>query len=285
MYTLKYINLWHLFLILIVATSACSSQEGSAATSHNPSRLDGLSSGVEKEHRQITPSPPASEQELFAYLEYLWATNDGCNLPCWWSIMPGETNIPAISSLLSTFGGTIKRSFTYPSGEIAYSVMGLYREGLPSSSITLYEDNRLVNRILISVDASNPLAILSTHADEFELRGIINLLGKPSRIWLEDFVPRDNYAYRLWIYFDESGTLISYSGSTTASEICPDLGAGNVFPGFYMFLQDPNFHLPLEQFVEFAGGGFNTQGVTQWSEERVEAFYKFLLSEQSCFKY
>jgi hypothetical protein len=39
----------------------------------------------------VTPAPTLTLEEEGAFLSELMATNGGCELPCWWGIVPGET--------------------------------------------------------------------------------------------------------------------------------------------------------------------------------------------------
>jgi len=205
----------------------------------------------------ITPTsrPTLTADEQKNYVTELVNTNTGCQLPCWWAIVPGKTTWKETESFMRYLGVSIGQRET-ESGVIwrPLFVKGLLRE-FDISFVASKEG--VINTIFI---AGNPGATqkqedFESFWETYSPKEVIRIYGVPSRVLLSapgqtGIGNTGNNGYILWIFYDHLGFMIRYDGAVADLPVyhfCPELkeGANNVI-SIDFTLQHPDHALPLE---------------------------------------
>ena len=230
-----------------------------------------------------------AEQKVEEYLR----TNNGCNLPCFWGIIPSETDLNDAIKFFQPFGIT-KR----------YAV-GLYilsKKILNGAS--LFEENGKIIGVEVFGegtfnDSSSFLKSQETFWKIWEAylpQNIIAQYGFPDRIWFDTYNnpevsdPDKPVGYSIWFFYDQNNFLIVYTGITTKSPrytVClgnkpPENRAGNLSPYIELLI---NTSIPLEDFA--IERGIIDQSVNFYSETNPEIptddFKKMFNNQTGCF--
>lgn len=224
--------------------------------------------------KTITPTPTATltmeewrQTWLLAEsrIEAVMASNNGCQLPCWWGIEPGDSVADArqVFDTINETGwvdspgrwgelqevGYFHHSYVDKMGNSIYS-------GL---SITLLVQEDLIKVLETSVHRSlsappgDPDYIqiserLIRDWEQFSAQSMFATFGKPDLIYLlpQSFADGDNYFYEFNLYYPSLGIVVSYFSPLF------DKGNGkrsmcvNMFDmdSVSLILYDPTFELP-----------------------------------------
>jgi hypothetical protein len=112
--------------------------------------------------------PPEKAQEL---ISELMETNNGCRLPCWWGITPGETSWAEARQFFNTFAKEIHVSQRRDHGIlVVYDIEGSTREG--GIGLWLNKEN-VIEKIL-----TGPLSL----KESFGIDKLLNNYGPPSEV-------------------------------------------------------------------------------------------------------
>lgn len=242
-----------------------------------------------------TPVPTLSATEKEAYLIDFVATNRGCELPCWWGIQPGITDWQKVLDLLAQLGwqgiyppmSNVSTVHDFPltdESHVPYLVLRFVEEKGNVHSVIVLAD--------VSDKASNRVAYEITQ--QYSLNNVLSQYGKPSQVLVglrsARTEPNAPFLYNLWLFYDSLGALIYYEGLAIQGEmirVCPqheDTWTIN------LYLQSPNFDLPLEKLVDLNFATELSQGYLRPLDEAtslsIEAFYRtFVVSNgQACFE-
>ena len=56
---------------------------------------------------QVTPVSTLTTSERTSLVQEMLKTNGGCELPCWWGIVPGQTDWQALKNRFTAYGGSV----------------------------------------------------------------------------------------------------------------------------------------------------------------------------------
>lgn len=184
--------------------------------------LAGTSNGSPTSAAVGTPttavSPPSPSIDRDAFVQKMLQTNGGCELPCWWGIIPGTSDATTAEQQLKSYGGPV---FPMPSkGQKEYEI---YVEVQP-------QQNGIVRALRVS--GSVPGAVEGTSfAHDFRsysLGEILTRHGRPSQVRLElsnrCFDPPCVSGYGLYLIYEHLGVLIAYYGPSQRGDpllLCP----------------------------------------------------------------
>jgi hypothetical protein len=170
----------------------------------------------------VPPLPSSAEDEL---LVDLLANNAGCELPCWWGIMPGETTPDEAHQvflshgksisiwgweeepwgtphMVSLFGSRGEYPFDYVLEHIYYDIEGVvsligalgHVPGWPADEWSIYQG-------------------FVQDWDRYSLDQVLTRMGEPSQVllhyWVEFELP-----YSIGLLYEEQGILFEYMGVT-----------------------------------------------------------------------
>lgn len=173
----------------------------------------------------------------------LYKTNNGCQLPCLWGIVPGKTAIEEVYDRFSLLGSfrevdrltqdTVWMRFTFS----------------PPKDIDLYNEGEWGISLQVSNGIVEGLTFRSSHLESFShitLASILAAFGKPTEIWLM-VVPSqiDPPYYNIALFYPELGILIRGQGDTqviTEMENGIDL---SICPQDMATASEKNYHHPI----------------------------------------
>jgi hypothetical protein len=156
-----------------------------------------------------TPQPTLEPAAAFQAVQDLIATNQGCRLPCWWGLIPGETHWGVAEHFLAPFtqilhfktekkyeGGA---SHTYDTYEVTYPVEGVPRGG--GASITTKDD--VIDYIFVGSGSTRPLFSVDQLLREYQM---------PTQVYIITYAnaPFLPLPFALVIYYEEQNILAVY---------------------------------------------------------------------------
>lgn len=147
-----------------------------------------------------TLSQEAATQNLIDLLE----TNMGCELPCWWGIVPGETNVNSIESTFVPLGFDWYRDYEDLRDNTDYK-----------ASVSIISMESIVQSIEVWGGAGEETYDHNEAWRPYALPRILERLGKPEQVYVFypfRFDPGGMQAYRLFMYYPELGVEIDYLG-------------------------------------------------------------------------
>jgi hypothetical protein len=172
-------------------------------------------------HRTATPSPQPTldAPARIALLREMLRTNGGCELPCWWGVIPGKTTWETALIQFRSYGDVFR--VPHPTLEYDYSVAENFdvKDGV-------------VQGISIGGGTVNDIysPVFAADWQRYALSQILIRHGEPSAVSLEvDYLcmERDcgKPGYRLFLVFEQDGIAVSYFGTaerTDPVKICPN---------------------------------------------------------------
>lgn len=165
----------------------------------------------------VTPSPeprPFPDQGELSdkdFVLHLLETNGGCELPCWWGIVPGETKWEDAERFLSNFSLKIEKLWDETKVSIdgqPYQDRGFFvylDSGEPESNrFRLQTKDNLVT----SIRVSSPLTKY-----RFYLENLLNIQGVPSKVFIltNSNVMEPPTPFHLILYYQEQRFLAVYT--------------------------------------------------------------------------
>jgi len=203
----------------------------------------------------LTPMPTLTVQERESHVRELLQTNAGCELPCWWGIVPGKTKWEDARKMLEHLGVRIS-SKTEPDGSIFHGTGGFdFEDEKIYNNFGFLERDGVVDSIHIWSDAGSNIPGFQTLWMYYDPQLLIPAFGVPSQAWLKtsstDIGDTGRKIYVLWIFYDQHGFIVRYDGFVRHDQIyhiCPTLT--NEFEGvrqISFLLQSPENQLPLDR--------------------------------------
>jgi hypothetical protein len=202
-----------------------------------------------------TLSPTLTLDERNNKLLELLKTNAGCELPCIWGIIPGETNWEDAYHILFPLGD--------PGFEIhrdKYKIYNYEYQNFQDGYIAIL--GMLVNSGIIDIVFEQPLVYYDSNYlgqfwEQFSLHSLLVINGPPSRIWVvlttgEYYLP-DSTFFNIWLFYDRLGLLITYYDIAikvnSDYQVCPNQPNFNASTPLQLsFLtQDPSNDRSLEE--------------------------------------
>lgn len=195
------------------------------------------------------------------------ASNNGCQLPCWWGIKPGDsvTEGRQIFNAINEDGwvdssdqrgelqwiGFFDHFYRNEMGEYIYA-------GFTIDLLTQGESIKVIN---IHVERSSSFSPGTSEYDQiserlirdweqYSVQNMFEMFGAPDLIYLlpRNFADGDNFYYEFNLYYQSVGIAVSYSsplsiGNNGERTICLDMFDMNSVD---LFLYDPAIELPAD---------------------------------------
>lgn len=162
---------------------------------------------------------PLSLLERKKMLQGLYENNGGCQIPCYWGIVPGETLWQSASVFLSSLG-----EITGPGGTTNVPNYGVFFKGSgnPFESIMpiFWVENGLVKVVGINS------GWVSQDFD-YRLSGLLQSLGLPDEIWIRPIAESldGQPYYNLKLFYPSKGILVGMLGNAEQDgqylSVCP----------------------------------------------------------------
>jgi hypothetical protein len=167
-----------------------------------------------------TKAPTLSPAEAEAYVLDLFENNNGCQLPCWWGITPGQTEWLAAQSFLQTFAVRITSLST--SDPHYYGVIIPIPPVVSSSKIA--EHTYIVRDGYVEMIE----ALVGGEISLYSLSTILNTYGQPTEIWLSTYdFPRGEggLPFAVLLFYPEQGMIARFDdiGANIGEQVrgCP----------------------------------------------------------------
>lgn len=161
--------------------------------------------------------PTLTAEERQAFVREMLNTNDGCELPCWWGVVPGQSDWPSVLDRFIGYGGFVF-DFSHPDRLFDYRV-----------SLDFDEQAETIQSIQVTGEI--PGGTTSEHFAQdwhrYSLDQVLTRYGEPSQVMLQWVPPLEggNPPYILLVFYDHLGFAVLYLGSATydgtAFEVCP----------------------------------------------------------------
>lgn len=210
--------------------------------------------------------PPTIEFEKQNQFYELLSTNGGCELPCVWGVVPGETSLKDAINIIGNYSGEYEFSPYMLSGtEPRYEYSDNFDVTTRIDIGVFLEFDTSGEKVRgVSVSFSLSEGGYSTLADEnFEIYSILELFRKygiPDNIYLyPPKVSQSPEGYGIYVFYEEEKIMLSYSGSSTEIDkrvykLCPNIGDGDI-GGLHLVTADPND--PLIHMIPYGWDDFS----------------------------
>ena len=158
--------------------------------------------------RPTTAMPP---EEVNEYTRELLLTNNGCKLPCFWGIKPGETSWNEVVNFLTPFANRI----TPPTSDREKGFVSIHVD----ESINYLESFRLAFHVKngIVVDMGTYTGLVHP----YELSEILKTYGIPSEIHIDtgmSGMSLESYKFSVFLYYPDLGILVNYWTPTIVTD-------------------------------------------------------------------
>ncbi|HKZ54631.1 MAG TPA: hypothetical protein VJ123_04055 [Anaerolineales bacterium] len=205
------------------------------------------------------PVPTLTPQEREVYVSELLKTNADCQLPCWWGIIPSKTTWAETEQFIRSIGARTS-VFSKSNGFVAHGTGGFdFNERSIYNRVSFFEREGVIAYITIDADGlSNPMDF-KTAWEYYAPEQVVSGYGQPSRVWVQTISTAHegslgtSVPYDLWLFYDDVGFLIRYSGSVKYEPIyrmCPTFSQdGNIGDGIEMYLQSSESQMSLDVLV------------------------------------
>ncbi len=213
----------------------------------------------------LTPQPTLPIEKVKEKILNLLETNGGCQLPCWWGIVPGETSVQEVLSFFEPFASEI---FVEDTG-VAVFIWETPEEISPGNEISF---DFLVSAGIVShIDVHGIQG-----ADLFRLPLVLTNYGQPNEIWIRTFSPNpgeNTVPFSVIAFYGNQGFVAYWQGSGDVR--------GNIIhgciessPSLYLWSPDPNISTIIDTTKLFdpilPGGALR---LTEASGMNEETFY------------
>lgn len=184
------------------------------------------------------PTPPGTS--LTEQVLWLYETNNGCQLPCWWGITPGQTTWNTAEQFFNLFASTILSASTSSPNSRSYSpIIPLPLEVFHENTVSpIYSArNGIVIHIGTDVSMGNtPPGYLT----QYMLSTFLTTYGQPSEVWLSTYsASYSDLPFRVALFYPTQGIVALYSDNGIKQgglvHGCPQQG-----PVKFLSLWDPS---------------------------------------------
>lgn len=174
--------------------------------------------------------PTLSLQEANQVLLDLYEDNGGCQLPCYWQIVPGETSWQNLSAFLSSVG-----QITGPGGTSKVPSYGVvFAEGVKNPI------GGFMPIFWVEDEVVKAISINSSWVGrdfDYNLSGLLQSFGVPEEIWIRPIAGSSDGQpyYYLELFYPSKGILVGLLGNAKAQgqylNLCPqDIFSRSPFP-------------------------------------------------------
>ena len=195
-----------------------------------------------------TPIATLRADEALNILLGYYEDNGGCELPCWWGIIPGQTSWQEARAKLSPLGqeygpfiqkGIPRYDYSWPVPE----------EIAVTPNFPYFESGLWVKNGLVSVISLNSHFIQRDF--DYSLANLLKIFGVPEEIWVK-IVTDTQYEplYEIDLFYPAKGLLLNATGNAKINEstisICPqEFQRGNFPPAIMLFSPSEGYSFEL----------------------------------------
>jgi hypothetical protein len=223
---------------------------------------------------------PRIDYQIFDLLQ----GNLECELPCWWGIYPGKSELIELESFFEVYGNANNSYIDYDNN-IAEISFFMDPPGLFLSNFYVAADNK-INKIIVYTqlrDSNNDYNALYGDQKYFEiienylLNNILEKYGIPSRVLIRSFRPSPSwFDTQTLIYYPSNGIMIQYNSENSLVindgqeyiMTCPLHG----FVSLLLF--DPSDNYSIEELVQEFGYFSEYKDLDLVTSFSLEDFYK-----------
>lgn len=185
----------------------------------------------------------------------------GCEAPCFWGIIPGQTTLGEAKIIFNLMGLQMQHTNTRDNKDF-YEVTYDFDSGLSVSPVLAIQDD-IVKNIDVGINPKKRQAGVPRDWLAYSPETLINQYGTPSRV--DFFVGRGapTISYAMTMYFDSVDLIVEYGGydiifETTSFHVCP---LTDQFDSVRIWMgQDPQYppldEVPLEDATSMTLGEF-----------------------------
>lgn len=157
-----------------------------------------------------TPLPSIPPNEFPEAWLNLLKSNMGCNLPCWWGIVPGKTTIAEAFQFLNQFPfsiGEVRTQSKYYKGvshKVSAFGLSVNLLGKLVGTVDLHSTDEVIDTIFIHLEGDH---------DNYQINQILTSFGRPSEIYISSQAssPESRLAPTILILdYREKGILVWY---------------------------------------------------------------------------
>jgi hypothetical protein len=153
-----------------------------------------------------TPLPKLSQTDSLARVLGLLRSNGNCALPCWWGIVPGETDMPFAMNYLLSFSTYDKINF--PPGKITAEFLYKVPKSVSPIELTrvkLTSQSTTVDQIIVS----------DLNSWKYQIPNLLQTHGIPTSIWMYTFrsdygLPENTVPFSIALFYQDKGILAMY---------------------------------------------------------------------------
>jgi hypothetical protein len=201
-----------------------------------------------------TPAPTLTDKELRQLALEFYETNNGCQLPCWWGIVPGQTEWQVAHQLLELFD----HPYLFSNSKFAsYEVV----IPLPPK---LFRNNR--NRMAQYYFVQNGIVVrIDAHvAIEDIVAGYLNQYTLPSLLTTYPYTLEGSIPFSVVLFYPEQGIVAKYWGSNGEENGDFVRGCPQENPVTYLQLIPPGSKQTFEETTD------ETSALSAWRYLRLE---------------
>ena len=241
----------------------------------------------------LAPSPTftlgltLTEEEVRTNVNVAMKTNGGCDYPCWWGIIPGETHQEDAFALLAKIGLAPRYDPAMGGFNDIWWFNGLY--GGQSINFDIYVTDKVVTYIHLWGLGNRDKTMFQELWNSDSPESIVTKYGTPTRVWIESYFstcegngPCTSTPYKLWLFYDKQGFFIIYSGFVDLKStytFCPTFNDdGNLSGKIEIYLKSSSDNKALEDFPGLPSGALEDPkdfvSITGISLDEFSAHYK-----------
>jgi hypothetical protein len=237
---LKYSTAWlYSIITLLLLVASCSAPDistpgigASTPSLESPTSLPSPSISP-----TLTPAATLTAGERQALVKELLQTNGGCELPCWWGVVPGQTDWQTVREQFIQYGGFIFQ-IPHPERHFDYRVRNNFA---PREEIVRFI--HVEGRVFVGATSEQ----FAQDWRRYSLSQILMRFGEPSQVILQLAPPTDGHAaYLLHLYYSQLGIGVGYFGLATFEnpviQACPTFDS---IVGIDLWLQAPEEEVAL----------------------------------------
>jgi hypothetical protein len=211
--------------------------------------------------------PPEKAQEL---ISELMETNNGCRLPCWWGITPGETSWQEAHHFFAPFASEIHKGKTKEQG---YGVLyGLEGNPLGGGAGFWTDEKGVIQKILVGPASTKR---------RFELDSLLQDYGKPSDVYIVTYsnAPFNYIPFSLAVGYRQQRILAVFELEAQPEGdyivACPQTTAPK------LILWSNKEDLTKKRVQEELGNNQNVRNLERVSDLSIEEFYQIFKNREN----
>jgi hypothetical protein len=163
----------------------------------------------------VTPLPTVPPADVPEFVQNLFETNAGCQLPCWWGIVPGQTTWADAWNFLSTFadertvGGVGQQ-------RAAHSITIPRPDGADSDE----KPSEFWQVFIVSSSSGNVLMIrVGFGAERYPLPEVLAAFGPPDEVWIGTTkIGISSHPFYVVVSWPSQGIIVQYLVSASQPE-------------------------------------------------------------------